>query len=325
LGAAVFVRAGGTLTIDGTTISGGTVTAGTGPGAATDGEAHGPGLFLDNVALTAQAGTISDGIAGTGSLTKTGAGTLVLGGAHTYTGATTVAAGTLQVDGTQTGSAVTVQSGATLGGAGTVGSVAVDAGGAVAPGASAGTLTTGAATFAAGSTLAVELNGTTPGAQYDRLLATAATLNGATLNVALGFAPAAGTSFTIVTNAAGTFAGLPQGGVLIVGATTFTISYTGGGGSDVVLTSIPGTSTPSPAPTAPPPYVSPIGTQHLAVNGRATIPFTATGSVIDEAIAVSVSSAVAADLDPRQRRRLDADTGSGDRPTGRRIHHADGE
>ncbi len=41
--------------------------------------------------------TMSQAIGGAGSLTKIGAGTLILGAANTYTGATTVAAGTLRI------------------------------------------------------------------------------------------------------------------------------------------------------------------------------------------------------------------------------------
>ncbi len=61
--------------------------------------------------------TISNVIAGTGSLTKTGASTLFLGAANTYTGATNVNAGTLAYTGTNRisdSSAVNVASGATL-------------------------------------------------------------------------------------------------------------------------------------------------------------------------------------------------------------------
>ena len=92
-------------------------------------------------------------LSGTGSLIKTGSGTLILGGANTYTGVTTVGAGTLQVDGSTT-SPTTVNNGATLAGNGSVNAaVTVAAGGSLSAGNS--NLTVSNLTFSGTGTLNV--------------------------------------------------------------------------------------------------------------------------------------------------------------------------
>ncbi|WP_179298075.1 autotransporter outer membrane beta-barrel domain-containing protein [Mesorhizobium carmichaelinearum] len=97
-------------------------------------------------------------ITGTNGLIKDGTGTFELSGSNALSGGTEVKAGTLLVSGSLIGSAVTVDSGATLGGTGSVGPIAVS--GTVAPGKNGiGTLAVyGDASFASGSTYAVELN-----------------------------------------------------------------------------------------------------------------------------------------------------------------------
>ncbi len=87
----------GTLTLAGINTYGGgtTISAGTLVGNAA---AFGTGGIVNNTALVldqATAGTLSNAISGSGTVEKTGAGTLVLTGINSYGGGTTISAGTL--------------------------------------------------------------------------------------------------------------------------------------------------------------------------------------------------------------------------------------
>jgi fibronectin-binding autotransporter adhesin len=112
---------------------------------------------------------LTDGNGVVGSLTKTGAGAMVLSAANTYTGETKVVAGTLMVNtgGSIVTSSATVSSGATLkvngaagavvlngilSGTGTVGALTMNASSSLNPGDTIGKLTVSSASFAAGST-----------------------------------------------------------------------------------------------------------------------------------------------------------------------------
>jgi autotransporter-associated beta strand protein len=196
-------------------------------------------------------GTVTAAMTGDGNLVKAGAGLLSLDGATSYTGPTSVSNGTLRVNGAYSGGGlITVHNGGTLQGNGSVAGITVESGGTLAPGASPGTLSAGGAvTLELASTLAVEINGTTAGTDYDQLAmgGFGLTLNNPGLAVSLGFTPGLGDSFPIVTGLSGfdpdvfgVFSGKPQGSQFTVGSTTFEIDY---GTSDISLTVVPEPST----------------------------------------------------------------------------------
>ncbi|NLF72045.1 MAG: hypothetical protein GX575_23680, partial [Candidatus Anammoximicrobium sp.] len=198
---------------------------------------------------------VSGQIAGSGNVNVKDTydnGTVILSGANTYTGATTVSAGTLLVNGDQSAAtgAVTVQSGATLGGTGTLGGpVTVESGGTLAPGTSAGILHIGSVAFGSNSTLAVQIGGTnlTPTPQYDQLdvtgIVTFSDPTTLSLSAINSHVPAAGDAFTVIDNdeaepPMGGFDGLPEGAPIsnfLGSGLTAWITYAGGDGNDVVL------------------------------------------------------------------------------------------
>ena len=98
-----------------------------------------------------------------GTFTKLGAGTAILGGSNSYTGATTVSGGSLVVNGSVANTALTVQSVGRLGGSGTIGTgseavVLIQSGGNLSPGNSPGMLTiNGNLTMSLGSTFDCEV------------------------------------------------------------------------------------------------------------------------------------------------------------------------
>jgi autotransporter-associated beta strand protein len=105
-----------------------------------------------NNASTTYSGVISTGTGGVGSLTKTGAGTMILSGSSTYTGLTTVSQGALIVTGSISGA---VSDSGTFGGSGAVGGlVTVNQNGVLEPGALETTAAGAQLTLQSGLTLA---------------------------------------------------------------------------------------------------------------------------------------------------------------------------
>lgn len=186
-------------------------------------------------------------LAGMGALVKSGAGALTLSGNTWLTSPTTVAAGTLLVNGMHS-THVIVASGSTLGGSGSVvGNVTVSSGGTLSPdsGTGTGVLTIdGNLDMQAGSTLAVQINGTTAGTGHDQVIVNGTVnVSGAALSVVHGYVPGQGDSYALIANDAadavtGTFSGIAQGGTLTAGGngTVLTASYVGGTGNDLTLT-----------------------------------------------------------------------------------------
>ena len=105
------------------------------------------------------AGSFSGVVGGTGDLQKTGAGTLTLGGANTYTGTTTVSAGTLELTGSLASTDVRIGVGSTLlsanGGLAATSTVAANGTLALGGNEAIGTLTGSGAVNLGGNTLGV--------------------------------------------------------------------------------------------------------------------------------------------------------------------------
>jgi autotransporter-associated beta strand protein len=123
-------------------------------------------------------GVLADGTTNKLAMVKAGTGMFTLAGTNTHTGPTHVTAGTLRVTGQLGTTPVTVND-ATLGGTGTIiGPVQIGSGGTLAPGASAGTLTTGATIFDPGSYFDWEIAdwaGAAAGTDWDLLAAASLT------------------------------------------------------------------------------------------------------------------------------------------------------
>jgi hypothetical protein len=213
-------------------------------------------------------------------------------GVHNVQGTVTINSATMRVvDGPI--SPYTLNSNATLAGTGSVSTITVNS----------GTLSPGGATtpgtladlqslvLTSGATFAVLLDGTTAGTGYSQLQVGVGSvgtidLTGATLSATLGsgFTPTGNAQFTIIKNngsspITGTFNNLPQGATVMIGGKPFSISYTGGTGHDVVLTSQVGsTASVSVSPTS-------------AVHGQ-EVTLTATVASADPSVTTTPTGAV---------------------------------
>ena len=235
-----------------------------GAGAIVSSDNTGTDLISDDVTLNAGSGGIGSTtnffrLAAT-TVTATSGGGINLVEADSVTiGSSDLSAGLglVTLDGgtfltTATGSilsSVKVNSGATLGGTGTTGAIITKSGGNVAPGVSPGILNTGNTTLESGANFNVEIDGTIVGTQCDQVNVTGSvSLGDASLNVTFGYTPANGDAIKIINNdnadaVVGNFAGLVEGAIFLVGGRSFSISYLGGDGNDVVLTAVPSVRT----------------------------------------------------------------------------------
>jgi hypothetical protein len=145
-------------------------------GGETFGSLSGSGTINIGSTLTLTAGgnntstTFSGAMDGAFKYTKAGTGTFTYAGIGTTTGNLTVSGGTMLVNGSLANAPASVANTATLGGSGVVGTVTVQTGGRLAPGAGApGALRTGAQIWSGGSVYQWEISsltggkGTTPG------------------------------------------------------------------------------------------------------------------------------------------------------------------
>lgn len=145
---------------------------------------NGSGFGSPGAGITAEwAGPLS----GEGTFAKGGAGTLIVSGASTHSGAVQVNAGTLRVNNVMPSSSFTVFTGGTLGGDGVITApVSVNAGGAIEAGNSIGTLSVGGLLLSGTMNTEIDLNSGGPAAADLLNVAGDVTLNaGAALNLSL--------------------------------------------------------------------------------------------------------------------------------------------
>jgi outer membrane autotransporter protein len=233
-GSGTLVLTGTNSYTGGTTISDGTLVGST--DSLSGNVVNGASLVFDQGGNGQFAGVIS----GAGTLTKSGAGNLVLTGTSTYVGGTTVDAGRLSVNGSIASSIVEVLTGAELGGSGTVGGIVARSGSTLSPGNSIGTLNvSGDATLDSGSTYSVEVDAA---GQSDKLAATGAVTIGSGVSLVVtpengtdtGATYALNTQYTIITaqnGVTGTFATVTENFAYLTAAVTYS-----GDGKTVYLT-----------------------------------------------------------------------------------------
>lgn len=224
-------------------------------------------LTFDGAGTFAFSATLSDtGSGADGNLIKNGPGILTLEENQTFfSSALFVNEGTLNLsngltNGTGNGETI-LGAGTLLTGTGRAGGLLLALSGSrIAPGGSPGTLTVADLVMDAGSTLALELNGTAAGSEYDQLSVFLGdvTLQGPALVFSLGFSPNVGDVFTIIDNddsdpISGEFADLPEGTVFTQDGVDLKISYVGGTGNDVTLTVEPPVSNDGDSPSDPVP------------------------------------------------------------------------
>ncbi len=158
---------------------------------------------------------------------------------------TTIINGTLDINGS--GSTSLDITGGTLKGSGQIdGTVNASGTAKIAPGNSPGILNTGNFVLGAGSTLEIEIGGTTPGNNannHDQVNVTGSvTLAGSVSLISYNFySILSGSSFVVINNdgtdaVSGTFNGLSEGATFTSNGVVYTITYVGGDGNDVVIT-----------------------------------------------------------------------------------------
>jgi autotransporter-associated beta strand protein len=184
-----------------------------------------------------------------GIFVKVGAGSLDLTGSGSTVEAVTAMDGILRMEG-QWAQASVVAENVLFGGTATLGKLHAYTPISPGPAAGAGRLVASSVVFDAGSSFIVDLGGTSPGGNYDQIVATTS-FSIADPNVPLqvnlipGFAGAPGDKFTIVQNngsspvGPNTFKGLAEAATItLTNGAEFQISYKGGDGNDVVLTQL---------------------------------------------------------------------------------------